>query len=56
MVVTKADGRSDLGLQSSRSSDLRSIRSEKLNFSTALLEILDGQHIYSNKGFSPAQT
>ena len=48
------DDRSDLGLQSQRSAD-HDLRSVLRNVFTALLEILDGQHIHSNKGFSPAQ-
>ena len=48
------DDRSDLGLQSQRSAD-HDLRSVRRNVFTALLEILDSQHIHTNKGFSPAQ-
>ena len=48
------DDRSDLGLKSQRSAD-HDLRSVRRNVFTALLAILDGQHIHTNKGFSPAQ-
>ena len=43
-----------LVLQSQRSAD-HDLRSVRRNVFTALLEILDSQHIHTNKGFFPAQ-
>ena len=43
-----------IGLQSQRSAD-HDLRSVRRNVFTALLEIIDSQHIHTNKGFSPAQ-